>query len=205
MKYVLNCDNPPKKCCFNTLKKFPLSRPLRREGPNRDLDNISQGNLNNDHANNCSLTFLYWKVAKKDCTADTQKSSSTGKQKCSSNALVQEVLLLNSIFQPFVLVNIRPATPFHGQFQIRTTCVSVRSDILELVRPDEMWLCSLQQGLVNSFVFKFSCFATLPTDSHCHRPRYLTKPMCISTWCVQKKNVRWTETVLNTSEREGET
>lgn len=61
-----------------------------------------------------------------------------------------------------------------------------RSDILEPVRPDEIWLCSLQQGLVNSFVFKFSCSATLPTDSHCHRPRSLTMPMCISTWCVQK-------------------
>ncbi len=36
------------------------------------------------------------------------------------------------------------------------------------------------------FVFKLSSSATLPTDSHCHRPRSLTKPMCISTWCVQK-------------------
>lgn len=61
-----------------------------------------------------------------------------------------------------------------------------RSDILEPVRPGEIWLCSLQQSLVYSFVFKFSSSATLPTDSHCHRPRSLTKPMCISTWCVQK-------------------
>lgn len=67
-----------------------------------------------------------------------------------------------------------------------------------------MWLCSLQQGLVNSFVFKLFCFVTLSTDRHCHRPRYLTKPMCISTWFVQKKNVRWTETVLNTSKRGSE-
>ncbi len=61
-----------------------------------------------------------------------------------------------------------------------------RSDILEPVRPDEIWLCSLQQGLVNRFIFKFSCSATLLTDSRCHRLRSLTKPMCISTWCVQK-------------------
>lgn len=83
----------------------------------------------------------------------------------------------------------------------KTTCIHYELwHSSKPVRPDEMWLCSSLQGSVNSFVFRFSCFATLPTDSHCHRPLYLTRPMCISTWCIQK-NVRWVRTEAEERER----